>query len=347
MQPKTLGMNQWIEQATPIAFLRFYGDSGLGRIVDYVYAYAKQNAIDSDKESFFMKQLPIAVAQILDCAVRQLPITQSLGHIEVAVEKKRIVFLVRTKVKNDYNEDQLRDHCVVPSGILGTWQFDKKMGYLEWVAIFSEEIQTRWTWCDVDGLPTKDQEKRYLADNLNPSDDDRVVFHNRNSSDVDTVKVVKVADESAAAPENDVDFLSEYLNEKDEDKAQESEKNPIGPASVASVEEVELNEKVKDGTLKDERVFRVLRALETERERSKNLAERCIQSERDANQAHHKIQETKSRFDQAMRQLQTLKKDQEQTKVKIVQGEQEKNKLQNEIKKLQAQLQTIMKRQAS
>jgi hypothetical protein len=89
------------------------------------------------------------------------------------------------------------------------------------------------------------------------------------------------------------------------------------------------------------------RALEAEKLKVKSLSERVIVAEKEAQSAGPLIDDLESKVEQTLKFVQQHKKETEVVKQKLVQSDAEKNKIKNDLMKAQAQIQTLMKRQAS
>ncbi len=92
---------------------------------------------------------------------------------------------------------------------------------------------------------------------------------------------------------------------------------------------------------------RTNRALEAEKIKVKTLSERVTVAEKEAQGAGPMIEDLESKVEHTLKLAQQHKKETEQVKQKVVQSEAEKNKIKNELTKAQAQIQTLMKRQAA
>ncbi|MBS1958062.1 MAG: hypothetical protein JST80_01190 [Bdellovibrionales bacterium] len=95
------------------------------------------------------------------------------------------------------------------------------------------------------------------------------------------------------------------------------------------------------------RVDRVTRALEAEKAKVNSLSERVATAEKEAQTASPIIEDLELKVENQVKVAQQHKKETEQVKQRLVQSDAEKNKIKNELVKAQAQIQTLMKRQAS
>ena len=114
-------------------------------------------------------------------------------------------------------------------------------------------------------------------------------------------------------------------------------KLPAGGANTVGQQQIEELVKKAD---------RIARALEAEKAKVIQLSERLAASEKEAQAAGPIISDLEARVDHTLKTAQQHKKDADQVKQKLVQSEAEKNKIKNELMKAQAQIQTLMKRQA-
>jgi hypothetical protein len=92
---------------------------------------------------------------------------------------------------------------------------------------------------------------------------------------------------------------------------------------------------------------RTQRALEAEKLKVKTLSERAMVAEKEAQASGPLIDDLESKVEHTLKVVQQHKKETEQIKLKLVQSDAEKNKVKNELMKAQAQIQTLMKRQAA
>lgn len=92
---------------------------------------------------------------------------------------------------------------------------------------------------------------------------------------------------------------------------------------------------------------RTLRALDSEKLKVKSLSERAIVAEKDAQATGPLVQDLEAKVEHALKVAQQHKKDTDVVKQKLIQADAEKNKIKNELTKAQAQIQTLMKRQAA
>ena len=94
------------------------------------------------------------------------------------------------------------------------------------------------------------------------------------------------------------------------------------------------------------RMERLQRTLEAEKLKVKTLSERVVVAEKEAQSAGPIISDLEARVEHTFKVSQQSKKETETVKQKLVQTEAEKNKIANDLVKVQAQVQTLMKRQA-
>ena len=92
---------------------------------------------------------------------------------------------------------------------------------------------------------------------------------------------------------------------------------------------------------------RTQRALDAEKLKVKTLSERAMIAEKEAQASGPLIDDLESKVEHTLKVVQQHKKETEQVKLKLVQSDAEKNKVKNELMKAQAQIQTLMKRQAA
>ena len=92
---------------------------------------------------------------------------------------------------------------------------------------------------------------------------------------------------------------------------------------------------------------RTTRALEAEKLKVKGLFERVMVAEKEAQTAGPMLDELERKAEVSSRTAQQHKKELENLKQKLIKSDAEKNKIQNDLVKTQAQVQTLMKRQAS
>lgn len=115
-------------------------------------------------------------------------------------------------------------------------------------------------------------------------------------------------------------------------------KMPAGGAATVGQQQVEELVKKAD---------RVSRALDAEKAKVIQLSERLASAEKEAAAAGPIISDLEARVEHTLKTAQQHKKETEAVKQKLVQSEGEKNKIKNELVKAQAQIATLMKRQAS
>lgn len=110
-----------------------------------------------------------------------------------------------------------------------------------------------------------------------------------------------------------------------------------GPMTVAQQQVEDLHKKID--------VFQ--RALEAEKQKVISMTDRLNTAEKEAQSAGPIIQDLENKVEHTLKTAQQHKKETEAVKQKLVQSEAEKNRIKNELVKAQAQIQTLMKRQAS
>lgn len=130
--------------------------------------------------------------------------------------------------------------------------------------------------------------------------------------------------------------IFELKNKKE--KSIVADLEPSGGSSISSQKQIEeLTKKVE----------RTERAFNAEKAKIKSLSERVIIAEREAQSAAPMVKDLESKVEHTLKTAQQHKKETEAVKQKLVQSEAEKNKIKNELVKAQAQIQTLMKRQAA
>jgi DNA repair exonuclease SbcCD ATPase subunit len=92
---------------------------------------------------------------------------------------------------------------------------------------------------------------------------------------------------------------------------------------------------------------RLQRAFDAEKVKLKTLSERVMIAEKEAQAAGPIIEDLESKVEHTLKTVQQHKKETEQVKQKLVQSDAEKNRIKNDLIKANAQIQTLMKRQAS
>jgi len=92
---------------------------------------------------------------------------------------------------------------------------------------------------------------------------------------------------------------------------------------------------------------RFSRALEAEKQKVKMLSERAVSAEKEAQGASPLVDDLERKVEASIKMAQQHKKETEIVKQKLVQSDAEKNKIKNDLLKAQAQIQTLMKRQAA
>ena len=146
--------------------------------------------------------------------------------------------------------------------------------------------------------------------------------------------LVKVKEENSALEKK---MLEQKGREKSEEQAVE---NSVGVTRPGMVGQVQLEEATK-------KAERLQRALETEKAKVKQLSERVIAAEKESSSSGPLVQDLERKVEHSSKLAQNFKKEAETLKQKLVQSDAEKNKLRNEIRTLQAEMQTQLKRQAS
>ncbi len=97
----------------------------------------------------------------------------------------------------------------------------------------------------------------------------------------------------------------------------------------------------------EKRLDRVQRMLEAEKSKIKGLLDRTLSAEKEAQASAPIISDLESRMEHTLKTSIQYKKEIDALKLKIVQSDAEKNKIKNELLKAQAQIQTLLKRQAA
>jgi hypothetical protein len=97
----------------------------------------------------------------------------------------------------------------------------------------------------------------------------------------------------------------------------------------------------------EKRLDRVQRMLEAEKSKIKGLLDRTLSAEKEAQASAPIISDLEARMEHTLKTSIQYKKEIDALKLKIVQSEAEKNKIKNELLKAQAQIQTLLKRQAA
>jgi hypothetical protein len=92
---------------------------------------------------------------------------------------------------------------------------------------------------------------------------------------------------------------------------------------------------------------RFARALESEKQKVKTFLDRALVAEREAQSSAPIISDLERKLETASRMSQQSKKETEVVKQKLIQSDAEKNKINNDLIKAQAQIQTLLKRQAA
>ena len=95
------------------------------------------------------------------------------------------------------------------------------------------------------------------------------------------------------------------------------------------------------------KVERTTRALDAEKIKVQSLSERVMVAEKAAQSTTPMVKDLESKVEHTLKAAQQHKKETDSVKQKLVQAEAEKNKIKNELMKTQAQIQTLMKRQAA
>jgi hypothetical protein len=116
-------------------------------------------------------------------------------------------------------------------------------------------------------------------------------------------------------------------------------------SSVETTTTTGMSQKYIDELTK--KMERFQRALEAEKLKVKTLSDRATVAEKEAQASGPLIDDLESKVEHTLKVVQQHKKETEQVKQKLVQSEAEKNKVKNELMKAQAQIQTLMKRQAA
>ena len=136
------------------------------------------------------------------------------------------------------------------------------------------------------------------------------------------------------------EMLKQVKEEKRELERQLDSRNEIGVENRPIFNPKQVEELTK-------KLERNQRALETEKSKVKALSERVIVAEKEAQSSGPLIEDLESKIEFTLKTVQQHKKETEQVKQKLVQSDAEKNRIKNDLVKAQAQIQTLMKRQAS
>jgi hypothetical protein len=97
----------------------------------------------------------------------------------------------------------------------------------------------------------------------------------------------------------------------------------------------------------EKKLDRVQRALEAEKAKTSALLERALSAEKESQGSAHLITDLEAKVEHTLKSSMQYKKEIDSMKQKLVQADAEKNKVKNELLKAQAQIQTLMKRQAA
>ncbi len=97
----------------------------------------------------------------------------------------------------------------------------------------------------------------------------------------------------------------------------------------------------------EKKLDRVQRSLEAEKAKASALLERALNAEKDSQGSAHLITDLETKVEHTLKTSMQYKKEIDSMKQKLVQADAEKNKVKNELLKAQAQIQTLMKRQAA
>ena len=97
----------------------------------------------------------------------------------------------------------------------------------------------------------------------------------------------------------------------------------------------------------EKKLDRAQRALEAEKVKTSALLERALTAEKEAQSSAPLINDLEAKVEHTLKTSMQYKKEIDSMKQKLVQADAEKNKVKNDFLKAQAQIQTLMKRQAS
>ncbi len=137
---------------------------------------------------------------------------------------------------------------------------------------------------------------------------------------------------------NEKTALEKRMAEMKSGREDGSQGTGIGSSEVAAQKQIEeLNKKYE----------RTVRALEAEKAKIKVLNERAMSAEKEAQSTAPLVKDLETKVEHALKVNQQHKKEMETMKLKHVQAEAEKNRIKNDLVKAQAQIQTLMKRQAA
>ncbi len=147
-------------------------------------------------------------------------------------------------------------------------------------------------------------------------------------------KAIQMFEKLKAVTEQNERLKKDILALKERTVAQGSElKSSI--ATRASTEELE------------KKLDRVQRSLDAEKAKTSALLERALNAEKDSQSSAHLITDLEAKVEHSLKTTIQYKKEIESMKQKMVQSDAEKNKVKNDLLKAQAQIQTLMKRQAA
>lgn len=124
----------------------------------------------------------------------------------------------------------------------------------------------------------------------------------------------------------------------------ERESNPLAVGSGGFESGTTIRTNTED---LEKKLDRVQRALDAEKVKTSSLLERALNAEKEAQSSAPMISDLEAKVEHTLKTSMQYKKEIDSMKQKLVQSDAEKNKIKNELLKAQAQIQTLMKRQAS
>jgi hypothetical protein len=119
---------------------------------------------------------------------------------------------------------------------------------------------------------------------------------------------------------------------------------------AAAEPEAMINEAFTSGRASedgDKKFERVNKLYEAEKMKTKTLLDRALAAEKEAQSSTPLINDLEAKIEHTLKTAAQYKKEIDNVKLKLVQSDAEKNKIKNELLKAQAEIKTLMKRQAS
>jgi hypothetical protein len=121
----------------------------------------------------------------------------------------------------------------------------------------------------------------------------------------------------------------------------------IARGRVSGGTELESSTTIRSNTEDlEKKLDRVQKSFEAEKAKTSALLERALNAEKDSQGSAHLITDLEAKVEHTLKTSMQYKKEIDSMKQKMVQADAEKNKVKNELLKAQAQIQTLMKRQA-